>query len=211
MRTHIRFISSAGFVVVASFAIAGASQAQSLQRPVDASPTPELSLGALAAQLNPALASSSGATRVYTNADLKMRPAPVAPVTPPFPEIAAPTGILEHWADDLEIEPNNPAPSPEQYGVPIWDGGFFPFSSSGPTFGGSRRQNKNYQHAPDPFTAFRRPNVVHFSGNGDFSHPATPSAGIRAGFGGMKPQHAGKPGSHSGQGGKGSGRGSRGK
>ena len=196
MHMHTRLPSTAAIAAFGFLTMVSASEAQSLRRPVDSAPTPELSLAALAAQLNPGLAASGGATRVYTNADLKMRPAPVAPITPPFPEIAEPSGILEHSAD-LEVQPQEPdMMMPEQYGVPIWDGGIFPFFSSGQR--GSRpHQGRNFQNAPDPFRAFRRPDVVHFSGNGDFSKPATPSAGIRSGgtrgrSGGHNSGHGGK-------------------
>jgi hypothetical protein len=216
MRKHITLFKIAGLVVVGCFAVSRPSEAQSLQRPVDAAPTPELSLAALAAQLNPGLASSSGSTRFYTNADLKMRPAPVAPVTPPFPEIAPPTFILENRSEpDV---PESTEPEPAQYGVPIWDYGYGPwgFTSPGWSGRGPRRPGFFNQRGPAPFQPFQRPDMVMFSGNGDFSRPSTPSSrvmGTRFGQGRPSGQQGGSHGSSGrpGGGGRGGSHGSRGR
>lgn len=76
-------------------------------------------LADIANQVGAHMDTAPQSVRVYTNADLKMRPAPVPSVTPPFPAIAPPSGILEHGADP-DIVRYEPAPMPEPYGVPLW-------------------------------------------------------------------------------------------
>jgi hypothetical protein len=168
MRKTITIFVIGGFLAVST------ASAQGLKRPVDAAPEPEISLADLASHVNPALAAGSAATRVYTNADLKVRPAPVPPVTPPFPEIAAPTGVLEHPGVP-EIQPML-EPGPQQYGIPLWDGGFgaYGYSSPGQPFWGSRRGGFMTPGAL-PFKSFQRPGTTLFGIDSRFSRPSTPS------------------------------------
>jgi hypothetical protein len=123
--------TSLGFALTT---IASTSHAQSLQRPVNAPANQEVSLGDLARQANPGR--DVVGNRVYTNADLKLRPAPVVVNTPAFPEIAPARGILEHPGVP-EVQPDL---APAQ-GVPLWDflpGDFYvPFPS-----GRSNRQGR---------------------------------------------------------------------
>jgi hypothetical protein len=123
---------------------------------VNAPPEPEISLGELARQVNPSAA--TGTARVYTNADLKVRPAPVAPITPPFPEVAPSRGILEHPGVP-EVAPAVET-MPEIYygGVPYWDGfvGFSPLDGF-----------KNRRQVPTPST--------HLGISGRFSGPSSAS------------------------------------
>lgn len=154
MRTTITIFAIGGLV---TFGLSTAS-AQGLKRPVNAPPEAEISLGELARQVNPG--ASTGTTRVYTNADLRVRPAPVAPVTPPFPEIAPSRGILEHPGLP-EVEPTTQQ-MPEMYlgGVPYWDG-FFGFD--GFNFDRSKRRRQ----VPTPAT--------HLGISGRFSAPSSAS------------------------------------
>src|SRR5262245_45375449 len=89
MRIQITIFAMSG-LLTCGLSTAGA---QGLKVQVNVQPQAEVSLGDLARQVNPS--ASTGPTRVYTNADLRMRPAPVAPVMPPFPEVAPSRGILE--------------------------------------------------------------------------------------------------------------------
>ncbi len=159
MRIHIRIITVGGFIVAGALGLVSLGHAQGLQRPVNAEPTPAISLGDLAKQLSPGR-DAAGTTRTYTNADLQIRPAPVAPVMPPFPEIAAPTGVLEHPGVP-QVAPMQMETGPEQYGVPYWDGvwGFGPADS---WFNGRRQQAQ-------------RPGRVQFGISGRFSKPSTPA------------------------------------
>jgi uncharacterized membrane protein YgcG len=206
MRTHIRIITIGGFFTAGAWGLVSPSYAQSLERPVNAPPTPSISLAELAQQVNPGR-DVAGATRIYTNADLKVRPAPAVPVTPPFPEIAPPTGILEHPGVP-QVQPMELETAPEQYGVPYWDGyGGFGFSPAPPWFTGNRQR-------------FQRPGSVQFGISGRFSKPSTPAdillgplnnrglAGSRFGRGGGSHRSGGRGGSHGGRGGS---RGSRGR
>jgi hypothetical protein len=216
MRKPITVIAVGGFVALALLGISTA-HAQTLKRPVDAPTEPEVSLAELAKQINPSASASIGARRVFTNADLKLRPAPVAPITPPFPEIAPPTFILENWSEP-DVPAIKPEPEPTQYGVPIWDYGYGPwgFTSPGWSGKGPRRPGFFNLRGPAPFQPFQRPDMVMFSANGDFSRPSTPSSrvmGTRFGQGRPSGRQGGSHGS-SGQpsaGGRGGSHGSRGR
>ena len=216
MRKPITVIAVGGFVALALLGISTA-HAQTLKRPVDAPIEPEVSLAELAKQINPSASAAIGARRVFTNADLKLRPAPVAPITPPFPEIAPPTFILENRSEP-DVPEIKPEPEPTQYGVPIWDYGYGPwgFTSPGWSGKGPRRPGFFNQRGPAPFQPFQRPDMVMFSGNGDFSRPSTPSSrvmGTRFGQGRPSGQQGGSHGS-SGRpsgGGRGGSHGSRGR
>lgn len=141
MRKQIKFVIGASVGLV-WLALATTASAQSLQRPVNAPSTPERSLGDLASQANPGRNVADGTTHVYTNADLKLRPAPVLPTTPSFPEIAPARGILEHpGAPEIEFEFES---MPQ--GVPMWDltpGGLF-----APIPGQGQRQRRGRQPRP---------------------------------------------------------------
>ena len=189
MRTHIRIMTVSGFITAAILGIVSPSDAQGLERPVNATLTPAISLGDLAKQVNPSRAVAG--PRTYTNADLQVRPAPVAPVMPPFPEIAAPTGILEHPGVP-QVAPMQTETGPEQYGVPYWDG-MWGFGAVDPGFNGRRQQ-------------FQRPGSVQFGISGRFSKPSTPSDILLGplhtrGIGGRRSgssKSGGRGGSHSG-------------
>jgi hypothetical protein len=201
MRTKITIFAIGLLLAIGFSGLASPGYAQTLQRPVNAPPTTTISLAELAAQVNPGRAGAAG--RTYTNADLTMRPAPVAPVMPPFPEIAAPTGILEHpGVPPIEREP---APGIQQYGgIPLWDDGFGVVDdfSSRSGFRGRRQ-------------VFQQANSVQFGIDGRFSKPSTPSS-ILLGPPTIRGSHSGRRAgsfrSGSGRGGShGGGRGGRGR
>jgi hypothetical protein len=199
MRTHTRIVVFGGFFTV-SMGLASPGSAQTLQRPVNAPPATTISLAELAVQVNSGRAGEAG--RSYTNADLTVRPAPVAPVTPPFPEIAAPTGILEHPG----VPPIERAPSQEieQYGgIPLWDDGFGVVDFSSQSASRGTRQ------------VFQRANSVQFGIDGRFSRPSTPSSillGPLTTHGSHSGRRAGSSRSSGGRGGShGGGRGGRGR
>jgi hypothetical protein len=65
------------------------------------------SLADLSAKLG-ARVDNTGQTRRYTNADLVMRTAPVRPETPPFPDIAPPSWILERKHEPTPVVVDSP-------------------------------------------------------------------------------------------------------
>jgi hypothetical protein len=199
MRTKITIFAIGLLLAIGLSGLASPGYAQTLQRPVNAPPTTTISLAELAAQVNPGRAGQAG--RTYTNADLTVRPAPVAPVTPPFPDIAAPTGILEHpGVPPIEREP---AQEIQQYGgIPLWDDGFGLVNDFSSGFRGRRQ-------------VFQRGNSVQFGIDGRFSKPSTPSSillGPLTTQGSRSGRRAGSSRSSGGRGGShGGGRGGRGR
>jgi hypothetical protein len=117
MRLQICIIVAVGVAALGAPALAASDPQPNLKRPVDAPVVPEISLGELATQVNPER-SAANQKHVYTNADLKLRPAPVPPTTPPFPEIAPARGILEH-AGEPDVDRFQFEPVPQ--GIPLWD------------------------------------------------------------------------------------------